>query len=645
MKKSLLTLVAVFLSAAAFAQNPFVGKMSPMSDALKNYSRSGMKDARNAGENTDTGQAPRKVATPVTPPEGMQTEDYVFMATDVDGKTESSVLAIGFSGNDIYVQGLCVHIPNAWIKGTVSGSKITFASGQFLGVSGGYINMYFAGYDPFAKTLKDVVFDYDAEEKSMSTKQLVLINDNDNKFSPFSIYTRTEFLKVIERGGTPLTPHVNEIFISKSGAAPRLLFTIPLVDMNGNAMAASKVSYKIYSDNRHAMAPVTLQKSEYTALSENMTEIPYLFSDNKNIYTCDIDLLMEYTAWNRIGVKAIYSGGGEIHESAIGWFSLLEADTLPAGLTPRECVLNVEDANYDNDEEKRIVKVAVDGENIYISGLASRFPYSWLKGTMKDDVATFTADKYIGEFIVPGSNEVQHYYFNPEGNVEFKYNSENLIYTADAYRIDFADETSDTGLSNYDNYEDAEITFMEDVATTPELPDVNTFEMNAMGEYFVTFYVYAKDDIDEYIMPSKLSYELFVDKGDDKTTPYVFTSAYYCLDSDMTTMPYDFNSNNRTIFNEGDYHTVFINTNNVASWKRFGVKSIYNGGGKKNETPIRWTTIHPEVTGINETGTAVVDVVYHDMQGRRTNAAAKGLLIKKTRMEDGTVKTVKIINK
>lgn len=645
MKKILLTFAAALFCAAVFAQSPFAGKMSPSADALKNCPRSGAQDAGNTVGTTVDGQAPRNAATVVTPPEDLQCEDYVLMASGIDDNIISGLLSVGFSGNDVYVQGLCPDMPDSWIKGKVNGNKIMFGRGQFFGKARGVFSMYFEGFDPITKKLCDVVFDYDAEKKTMSTDQVILINDNDETLSPFETLSNAKFLKVNETVGIPSTPHIDRIFVSRIGDPTRLLFTIPLVDTNGNAMDASKLSFIIYSDKHHEMSPCTLKKSDYTAIEEDMTEIPYLYSDNKNIYTCDIDLLMDYSDWTRIGVKAIYKGGGESRQSAVGWHSLEEPDTLPAGVVAKEYMLNVENLDNYNENVFRNAKVAVDGENVYISGLASRFPDTWVKGTVKDNVVTVKGDKYLGEYVVPETREVQHYYFNPEGDVDFEYNHDDEIYTTWTYKVEYAGEANETGLTTCDNYEDAEITLIDDGPKMPEFPKMDSFDMNAWGEYSVSFYVYPYVDEDEFLMTSKLSYELFVDKGDGKETPYEFKSYFYDLDSDMTIIPYGFRSYNGRISHKGEYHTVLLNAYDMATWKRIGVKAIYTGGDETNETPIRWMFIHPGVSGIDEVGTEVADVVYYDMQGRRANAATKGILIKRTRMADGTVKTVKVLNR
>ena len=67
-----------------------------------------------------------------------------------------------------------------------------------------------------------------------------------------------------------------------------------------------------------------------------MTVFPYGFTDNEYIFYNNAYLRQEdYNNWNKIGLQAIYTGGGETHESEIGWLSLESADGIVnAGVCP-----------------------------------------------------------------------------------------------------------------------------------------------------------------------------------------------------------------------------------------------------------------------------------------------------------------------
>ena len=70
-----------------------------------------------------------KPATPevVVAPEGLVTEEYSITARNYEDKADvSGNVLIGFDGSDVYIQGLCTRLPEAWVKGTLDGTTITF---------------------------------------------------------------------------------------------------------------------------------------------------------------------------------------------------------------------------------------------------------------------------------------------------------------------------------------------------------------------------------------------------------------------------------------------------------------------------------------------------------------------------------------
>ena len=75
------------------------------------------------------------------------------------------------------------------------------------------------------------------------------------------------------------------------------------------------------------MAPLKFTKDLYTDIDADMETIPYNFesydfyvSSNHIVY---LNQPLEVMGtWKNIGVKSIYTGGGETHESNIGWYSL-----------------------------------------------------------------------------------------------------------------------------------------------------------------------------------------------------------------------------------------------------------------------------------------------------------------------------------
>ncbi|MBO7591018.1 MAG: choice-of-anchor J domain-containing protein [Prevotella sp.] len=83
-----------------------------------------------------------------------------------------STATIGFKGDDVYVKGLISAFPDAWLKGSVSGTTVTFAKNQFVGVYQG-LNIFAAGVDAEGTKLADFVMTYDAVAKTLEGENLL----------------------------------------------------------------------------------------------------------------------------------------------------------------------------------------------------------------------------------------------------------------------------------------------------------------------------------------------------------------------------------------------------------------------------------------------------------------------------------------
>lgn len=109
----------------------------------------------------------------VTPPASLATYEVDCLAAytwknETDGLQWSAQM--GFDGDDVYVQGLCTDLPEAWVKGKLTGDEVVFKSQQFIG----YLDL-FADDDhltgPFyfaSGNLKpELVMTWDAETRTL----------------------------------------------------------------------------------------------------------------------------------------------------------------------------------------------------------------------------------------------------------------------------------------------------------------------------------------------------------------------------------------------------------------------------------------------------------------------------------------------
>lgn len=284
---------------------------------------------------------------------------------------------------------------------------------------------------------------------------------------------------------------------------------------------------------------------------------------------------------------------------------------------------------YINQDKTFEVFVVLDNNDVYIKGLSEYLTDGWVKGTIADGVATFPA-AFMGIFEFWGDA----YELNFDG-ATFTVNDDASVLTApEGYTTSVEGEILDEFIN---------VTLTKAVAeiATPATPTITEFTEDDYGHY-VKMTIPAKDVDGNDIFAALLSYQLLVDRNGEQSVYEFTTDNYEFIEENMTVVPYNFT----------DYYDidvagkqVYIYGDDIDEWNAIGVKSIYTVGDKSRETresEIFWYQLKP--TAISEVNTNnVVETNYYDLQGRKVDANATGLLIKQMRMQDGTTRAVKVM--
>ena len=250
----------------------------------------------------------------VTLPDGLTAEEYLFSATDTyyeENVTRAARVAI--SGTDVYMNGVSSLLPEAWIKGTMTDGKITFAANQFLGqynYSGTILNFYF---NPSA----DVVFDYDAVNHTLKTAAYTTRYEG----GVYDEYSNVVITKVTERAAMPAAPSIAVVGPDNNGYN-RIGFDIAATDTEGNPLLTSKLFYQIYVEKDGIVSPLVFKAADYKYQQEDLSVIPYGYSDSWDFFPNSVYIYEDYTQWTRVGIQSIYTGGGETNKTEIQWFNL-----------------------------------------------------------------------------------------------------------------------------------------------------------------------------------------------------------------------------------------------------------------------------------------------------------------------------------
>lgn len=266
---------------------------------------------------------------PVSAPEDLQTETYLFSALALTEGEEGMEdytyqTQVGFDGQDVYFKGFSEDTKDYWAKGTLSedGKTVTIPANQYLGKLEfwGYEFKYYLTSVDEAGNFVDIVLNYDAAAQTFATNQPIILNDNKKTLYPYQTFTNVVITKMVEFAATPADPEITDF--KPTGSYPLIKYNIPTTDVNGKDLFSTKLFYVVWIEKDGVEQQLTLTTDLYTKLSAEMTEIPYTFSDNWDIYNDVLYLNQgeeEIATWKKIGIQSIYYGGGECNKSNIVW--------------------------------------------------------------------------------------------------------------------------------------------------------------------------------------------------------------------------------------------------------------------------------------------------------------------------------------
>ncbi|MBQ6769290.1 MAG: choice-of-anchor J domain-containing protein [Prevotella sp.] len=164
---------------------------------------------------------------PIVLPDGAEVQNWY-----ADGTGSAAVptdVMVAFVGNEVYISGLTSNFPDAWIKGTLDGTTVTFSKFQYVGTYGGTMPIWAVGADSDTGNLQDFTMTYDSEAQTLAldANQFIVFNAAEDRMyylsyiESLTIYAEEPAPAVIET-----LPYVN----SFDDAADQKHFTI--IDAN-----------------------------------------------------------------------------------------------------------------------------------------------------------------------------------------------------------------------------------------------------------------------------------------------------------------------------------------------------------------------------------------------------------------------------
>ena len=638
MKKIVLMMTALLVVGLAFAQTPqekgLKGLLKSQQAITKSSILTKAAKFKSAKKATLSPQKADGDYTPVTPPSDLKTTEMPLEGLDlIYEETLDLTVNVGTSGSDVYVQGLVPVIPDAWVKGTMEDGIVTFEP-QFVGYLDDIEPCFLMSCDDEDNLLPFVMF-YDAEINAYDAEGLMLL------------YPNTEELDYEFVQGLYLGIHIGD---RPDVVTPPDEMETTKMRFSGLNYDDEKVSGKVYVgfdgkdvyiQNLVSQVPdawikgtmnddftqVTFPCGQYVGVCEAEATPVYILGLAEDEDADLGDIIFNYDKTNNTFESQTYLiinarkdevyfydyfQPGLVIEEPTGYSATLVE--VPEDLKT-EVYLFVGTDIYEEEEVIKEVNVGFYGENeVYIQGLSDYVEDAWVKGELNDGTLSIPG-WLLGEYdsmygfldivLIPAT---------------FKYDKDSDTFTTDAF-ASFSEEMD----SNMDEYENVVITKVVDKPAMPKQPEITEFIEADYGNS-IKMEISAKDTDEKPLIPSKLSYQLFIDI-EKEVSELTFTPDYYeFLDEEMTVVPYDF-----TDYYDFAKHgkQVYLNQPEQENWNKIGVKCIYMGGGETNSTEISWYVLKEyDPNGISNITSDATEQPIYNLQGMRVSKMQKnGLYI------------------
>lgn len=272
---------------------------------------------------------------------------------------------VGFTGDDVYIQGIAPSLPDTWIKGSVAAGKVTLPSGQFVGVDPeDHHSGYFYGAtmaleeDPdwgdmvmTPHMADNLTLDYDAETKTMKTEDAALINAVTTRVYYIDLLDKP-IIRLMSADGTciPNDPVILQHIPASVLGTGAVQFDLPRTSTEGAILDTDKMFYNVFFDG------------ELAQLLEEETDIPWNYSDgwDFSVYGITHEAYYYDTAVQAVGIQNCYNDGKEVKKSAIVY---TDGTVVPAGLGTIEDASDIVSIRYTDLLGRSVAKPA---SGIYI---------------------------------------------------------------------------------------------------------------------------------------------------------------------------------------------------------------------------------------------------------------------------------------
>lgn len=459
------------------------------------------------------------------------------------------------------------------------------------------------------------------------------------------IYLYNPFSQLPTRSWLKLDPAGNGKFVAH---LPQLIRTGVGYDDEGNETTTYYYAFPVKEYEREDGS--TFCKPDTLADGTVKSELNFVYRNDSLIMTDDdfVGLMTNRLRWTGYADTDIKVGPVLYKKSA----------TLPDGIAMQDYRMTYYDKS--NIEQDIIVKLGFVGNDAYLLNPYNNSTDEVIKGTVNGTRLSFPTKQYLG-----ANWKVTHHLFFMANTYERSGSQTNygkwlsaLDFTIDTDRKTLTTDKNNVIIINAGDslkyalsyYFEPTLNQFVDAARVPQAPTIDaeqSLPITDTGDGIyggVTFLLEKYDAEGNFLDPTKCYYRLYTDNSDK---PYVFTPQLYTsLKENTTDIPFSL-IDNRDFYNYGlpGNNKQIERSVNIydASVKRWGVQTVYKGGGEERVSAIAWWNTDP--TGVSKVvapGKRIANTEYFDLTGRRLSTPDADVVLKVTTFADGSKHTEKI---
>ncbi len=263
---------------------------------------------------------------PVVIPDGLETNDWALIFNGA-----GHFVNVGFDGDNVYLNNLDSTFPDAYVKGKVEGDKVIFESGQYLGTIEGQAYMFFMGgtYDAdmdIYYLADNITFDYDTDKKIMTASEgkCMFINASLDVVYYLSMFVEP-VIKLRNPNPDPIPSHpIPDFYLDyfQEYDYTFIKFNLPAITHEGDLLDTNNMYYEVYIDEEL----MTFDMNDYVMFDEDMTQIPYNFTDYNDIFIKGSahSIYFYFGGYDTVGLRQYHVFDGKTYASPLTIWNVLE---------------------------------------------------------------------------------------------------------------------------------------------------------------------------------------------------------------------------------------------------------------------------------------------------------------------------------